>query len=154
MKTIYFDMDGTIADLYNQKNWLPKLMNEDESPYRKASPLVDMNKLSKICASLQQKGYKIGIITWLSKGATSHYKKKVRQAKREWLKEHFQIELDKIHIVQYGYSKRQAAGAHGDILIDDEERNIKQWEYKGTRKGIYCKNNNEIIFKELMALLN
>ena len=34
--TIYFDMDGTIANLYAVENWLPKLRNKDESPYAEA----------------------------------------------------------------------------------------------------------------------
>ncbi len=27
---VYLDMDGTIADLYNQKNWLEDLIAENE----------------------------------------------------------------------------------------------------------------------------
>ena len=38
-KAIFWDMDGTIADLYNVPNWLDKLRAEDTSPYREAKPL-------------------------------------------------------------------------------------------------------------------
>ena len=45
MYTIYFDMDGTIADLYNVENWLPKLRAEDASPYVEAEIMVDASEL-------------------------------------------------------------------------------------------------------------
>jgi hydroxymethylpyrimidine pyrophosphatase-like HAD family hydrolase len=32
-KAIYFDMDGTIANLYGVENWLPKLQAKDETPH-------------------------------------------------------------------------------------------------------------------------
>lgn len=152
MKTIFFDMDGTIADLYSVPNWLDKILLEDEAPYRVAEPMVDMKELKKICLQLKDKGYKIGIITWLSKNATKEYKNKVRKAKKEWLKKHFNLNFDYIHIVQYGYNKRQVNGTKGDILIDDEEKNIKQWEL-GDRIGINCKNKNHEIIHELNKLL-
>lgn len=153
MKTIFFDMDGTIADLYNVPNWLDYLLKEDETPYRVAKPMVDMGELTKICNSLKNKGYKIGIISWLSKGATQEYKQKIRKVKKEWLKENFPIEFDYLHIVKYGYSKRQVNGEKGDILIDDEIQNIKQWEFKGDRVGINCKDKNHEIIHELKKLL-
>ena len=33
MRTIWFDMDGTIANLYGVDNWLDKLHASDASPY-------------------------------------------------------------------------------------------------------------------------
>ena len=36
MRTIWFDMDGTIANLYGVENWLPKLRAHDASPYADA----------------------------------------------------------------------------------------------------------------------
>ena len=82
IQTIYFDMDGTIADLYNVENWLPKLRAFDESPYVDALPMVDMEKLSHALRNLQKHGYKIGIISWLSKGSTKEYNAKVHKANR------------------------------------------------------------------------
>ena len=46
-KEICFDMDGTIANLYGEKNWLERLRNEDETPYANAKPLVNMARLAK-----------------------------------------------------------------------------------------------------------
>ena len=39
MQAVYFDMDGTIANLYNVEGWESKLRAEDASPYADASPL-------------------------------------------------------------------------------------------------------------------
>ena len=45
--TIWFDMDGTIADLYGVDGWLDNLINEDTRPYDIAKPLVNMAYLSR-----------------------------------------------------------------------------------------------------------
>ena len=101
--TIYFDMDGTIANLYGVENWLEKLRAEDVSPYVEAEPLVDMRELSRLLNDLQLSGVNLGIISWLSKDATKEYDKMVRRAKREWLMENLPaVEWDEIHLVKYG----------------------------------------------------
>ena len=33
-RTIFFDMDGTIADLYSVDGWLADLINKDVRPYK------------------------------------------------------------------------------------------------------------------------
>ena len=48
MKNIYFDMDGTIADLYGVENWLEYLRAENPAPYRAAAPMLDMEIFSII----------------------------------------------------------------------------------------------------------
>ena len=65
-KAIYFDMDGTIADLYGVENWLAYLIAEDVKPYADAGVLVNMNSLARVLNRLQRKGYEIGIISWTS----------------------------------------------------------------------------------------
>ena len=69
--TIYFDMDGTIANLYGVENWLPKLQNEDASPYIDATPLVRLSTLARLLNRLQKNGHKIGIVSWLAKNSTN-----------------------------------------------------------------------------------
>ena len=70
MKTIYFDMDGTIANLYGVEGWLNYLINKDTTPYEVAKPMVNMNSLARLLNNLQKKGYEIGIVSWLSKIVT------------------------------------------------------------------------------------
>ena len=72
-KAIYFDMDGTIADLYGQKDWLDRLIAKDETPYANATVLVNMSLLARYLNRLQKQGYTIGIVSWLAKGSTKDY---------------------------------------------------------------------------------
>ena len=53
-KAIYFDMDGTIADLYGVDGWLDMLINEDATPYIKANPLVRLATLARMLNRLQR----------------------------------------------------------------------------------------------------
>ena len=129
MKTIYFDMDGTIADLYGVEDWFGKLINEDATPYAEAKDLNNMEELARELNRLASKGYKVGIVTWLSKGATREYDKAVRQAKREWLKAHLPtVRLDEIHMVKYGTPKSRVVKDREGMLFDDEANNRKEWK--------------------------
>ena len=76
-KAIYFDMDGTIADLYGIDTWLSDILAENERPYKEAKVLVNMNLLAKRLHKLQENGYKLGIISWTAKNATETYNEKV-----------------------------------------------------------------------------
>ena len=52
--TIYFDMDGTIANLYSVENWLEKLRSEDATPYEEAKPLIRLATLARLLNKLQK----------------------------------------------------------------------------------------------------
>lgn len=127
-KTIYFDMDGTITDLYGVTNWLDYLMEENTFPYEIAKPLLRLSALAKILNRLQREGFKIGIISWTSKCGSPEYNKKVTAAKEKWLRTHLKsVQFDEIHIVKYGTIKDKFRNTEKDILFDDEERNRKEW---------------------------
>lgn len=126
--TIFFDMDGTIADFYGVKNWLNYLIAENALPYEIAKPLIKLNALAKILNRLQKQGYKIGIISWLAKNSNENYDMKVTKAKIDWLKKHLaSVNFDEIHIVKYGTPKQIFANNETDILFDDEEKNRNEW---------------------------
>ena len=125
--TIYFDMDGTIADFYGVDGWLDYLIAGDTTPYRVAKPLINLNSLARILNRLQTKGYRIGIISWLSKNGTPDYNKEVTVTKEKWLKKHLKsVNWDVIHIVEYGTPKYSFA-TENDILFDDELKNRQDW---------------------------
>ena len=84
-KTLVFDMDGTIADLYGVNGWLENLREENARPYIEAKPLYDMNVLTSILELLRLNGWTIAITSWLSKESTKAYDKKVREAKKNGL---------------------------------------------------------------------
>lgn len=128
---IMFDMDGTIADLYGVENWLEMLINHDETPYKVAKTLVNMNILARYLNKLQAKGFKIGIISWLAKNSDKEYDEKVAKAKRNWLKNHLaSVKFDIIEIVPHGTDKNIVAENENDILFDDEINNRKNWNGK------------------------
>lgn len=128
MTTIFFDMDGTIADLYGVENWLDYLMAKDTLPYAVAKPLVRLSALARVLNRLQRQGYKVGVISWLAKNSTAEYDKAVTEAKLEWLGKHLaSVTFDEINIVNYGTPKQMFAHSEMDILFDDEERNRNEW---------------------------
>lgn len=127
-KAIYFDMDGTIADLYGVENWLDSLIAEQTKPYREAKPLVDMRKLAKLLNELQNQGWKIGIISWLSKSSSDEYGERVAKAKENWLSKHLgSVHFDEIKIAKYGTPKQFLADHAFGILFDDEQPNRDNW---------------------------
>ena len=120
-KEIWFDMDGTIADLYGVEGWLDMLLNENTKPYEIAKPLINMRELAKVLNKLIEKGWEIGVISWLAKNGTNDYNKKVANAKIKWLAKHLKsVKFAKIDIVEYGTPKQ--INRNG-ILFDDEKQN-------------------------------
>ena len=124
-KAIWFDMDGTIANLYGVENWLGYILAEDTKPYEIAKPLVNMNSLARILNRLIRNGYTINIVSWTAKNGTEHYNKAVAKAKAEWLKKHLaSVKFTAVDIIPYGTAK---AENRNGILFDDEEPNRKNW---------------------------
>ena len=128
MRTIYFDMDGTIADLYGVNGWLDYLIAKDSTPYEIAKPLVRLSLLARYLKELQRKGYRIGIISWLAKNSNADFDKAVTEAKMKWLKIHLaSVQFDEINIVAYGTPKEMFSKSNTDILFDDETPNREKW---------------------------
>jgi hypothetical protein len=135
--TINFDMDGTIADLYSNPNWLPMLRAFDPTPYATAKPLLRLSALARKLNSLQKQGYRIAVISWLSKESNPAYDEAVTAAKMAWLAEHLpSVHWDEIHIVPYGTPKETFCHTPYDVLFDDEARNRNNWT------GVACDVNN------------
>lgn len=147
-KTLVFDMDGTIANLYGVENWLEMLRAEDPTPYIVAQPMYDMDALKVVLEMLKLQGWTIAVTSWLSMGSTKEYDKLVRQAKREWL-ERYDFPFDEIHLVAYGTTKANYTRKNGgyQILVDDNEKVRNGWNLGGTI------NANENILEKLVDLL-
>lgn len=125
VKAINFDMDGTLADFYGVDKWLDYLVARDAYPYAVAKPLVNMAALARRLNSLQRKGYKITVISWLAKNSTPEFDEMVTETKKKWLKTHLpSVKWDKITIVPYGVNKSTLGEG---VLFDDEEQNRNMW---------------------------
>ena len=128
-KAIYFDMDGTFVNFYGVDGWLDSLMAEHTKPYRIAKPLIDMREFGKTINHLQNLGYHVGIVSWLSKTSTEQYDKRVTKAKLDWLNKHLSaVEWDEIAIVPYGMTKAKVVKYPNGILFDDEKPNRIEWD--------------------------
>lgn len=142
MKNIYFDMDGTIADLYGVENWLEDLLHEDVRPYAEARPLVNLQALARILNRLTAQGYTVNVISWTSRGGSTKYNEAVRQVKIQWLKKHLaSVKFTSIEILPYGTPKELFGNG---ILFDDEEHNREAWG-----EGAYSEKDIFEILKSL-----
>ena len=124
---IWFDMDGTIADLYGVDNWLEMLMAHDETPYAIAKPLINLSVLARLMNKVQREGFEICIVSALAKESTAEYDERVRNAKIKWLANHLKsVHFNEIRFVPYWYTKNNV-NTGSDILFDDEERHLEKW---------------------------
>lgn len=128
MKAIYFDMDGTIANLYGVSGWLEDIQARNTRPYEQAKVMLKMNVLARLLNKLQKEGYVIGVVSWLAKNSTQEYNERVAQAKIDWLERHLpSVQWNELHIVEYGTPKQTVVQYNKGILFDDEEQNRTNW---------------------------
>lgn len=154
-KTIIFDMDGTIADLYNVPSWLEKLRAFDTSPYEDAAPMYDMDSLVEILYILHDLGYYIMVVSWSSKETTIEYSHRIRQAKKTWL-ERYGFPYDELHVVKYGTPKQNFINHDIAILVDDNERVRASFEKskRGKKKKTIDAANQNIISELIQILIS
>lgn len=123
--TIYFDMDGTIADLYGFSGWLDYLQDERITPYKEAGLLVDGEQLRNFLAAGKTAGVLFGVISWGAKNASKDYQKAIRRAKIDWLEKNDLLEyFSELHVVKYGTPKSRVAKNRTGVLVDDE---LQHW---------------------------
>lgn len=123
--TIYFDMDGTITDLYGFNGWFDCLQNEQTDPYTKAGLLVDGEQLRNFLAAGKAAGVLFGVISWGAKNASKDYQKAIRRAKIDWLKKNNLLEyFSELHVIKYGTPKNRVAKNRTGVLVDDE---LQRW---------------------------
>ena len=147
-RTLVFDMDGTIADLYAVENWWADLRAYNPRPYREAKPMYDMEVLVAILEVLKAQGWRVVVTSWLSKESTREYDELVRIEKREWLTR-YNFPADEIHLVKYGTTKANCTRKLGgfQVLVDDNEQVRNGWHLGDTI------NANENILEKLVELL-
>ena len=147
-KTLVFDMDGTLVDLYGVENWLEQLKSFNPRPYVVAKPLYDMEVLKSLLEVLKANGWKIVITSWLSKETTPLYDEMVRVSKKYWL-DSYDFPYDELHFVKYGTTKANCTRKLGgyQIIVDDNEKVRNGWHLGNTI------NANENILVPLIDLI-
>lgn len=127
MKAIYFDMDGTIADLYGYEGWLEMLQAENTEPYEKCGCLVDFIELRNVLNDFIAAGVTIGVISWSAMGGSKEYNRRTRKAKKNWCDEFFANVFTEFHVVKYGTPKHWVANEKDSILVDDNKEVRDAW---------------------------
>lgn len=148
LKTLVFDMDGTIADLYGVPDWLGYLQDSDPYPYENAYPLYD-TALNDLLNRFKLLGWQIVIVSWLAKDSTKAYDNAVRVAKREWL-DRYNFPYDSLHFIKYGTTKANATRKMGgyQVLIDDNAKVRQGWHLGNTINA--SENIIPALLKELL----
>lgn len=146
---LVWDMDGTIAGLYEVPNWEPKLRSSDPSPYSEAKPLINMDELRELLQVAQSMNIRIITVSWASKDGTNEYNRAVKKAKREWLKIYCPELLEELHVVKYGTDKYSLCEGLRAVLIDDNISVREEWPFD----TIDASNSLEMLeeLKEVLA---
>ena len=113
---VYLDMDGTIADLYGQTNWLEMLTTETDGAFINCEPMTDEETLFRLFPTDR---YEIKVLSMTPKNATADYCERVKAEKNDWLNRHFP-KITKRFYLPYGNNKN-LKNAKNAILIDDNE---------------------------------
>lgn len=150
-KKLMLDMDGTLADLYNEINWLPRLRNEEIGLFANLKPIYNMEILNDIFEEFIKFGWEIEVITWLPMNVTETYEEIVKNEKIEWINKNLPY-ITNIHTLKYGTPKQNAnyKKANLEILIDDNKEIIETWITPKQRKYIVADEN---LIEELVNLL-
>lgn len=128
-KCVTLDMDGTIADLYGYDRWLDRLLDEDVAPYAECGPMGDYREIDALLAQLQERGWKVEVVSWLARGGSREFGRATRAAKLEWLSKFYpSIDPRDVHVVGYGTNKAHVSRTRGGLLLDDERGNCETWE--------------------------
>lgn len=151
MKSIWFDMDGTIAELYKMEGWLAALRSNDWSVYSKCAPRHNYQRINTAIEALIGNGWQVGVITWASKGiGWGKDLDKIAEVKFDWLCKFFPALADgKFACIPYGEDKGQFMWDMHDnycpydvsYLVDDNKEVRAAWR----KFGEYIKCNFKTI---------
>ena len=154
MKKIYFDLDGTLYNLYQYKNWLSCLRNEDPAPFQmgKGGALVDLKELQKIANEGLKKGIVFGVITWLPMFASEEFEEVCTKAKRKWVNKFLPF-VTEFYAQSYGVPKQYAPSKRAKemYLFDDNADVLSMWETEQQRIAVNVSKNN--LLEELKKIV-
>ena len=130
IQAIYFDMDGTIADLYGVADWEHKLRNEDVTPYIEAKPMYDMDTFNDVLRQLADAGIHLGVVSHNAIGASKGYAKAVRDAKLAWCEKYCPLLTNEFHVVKYGTPKHWPQRLKFETVLVDDNAAVRE-RYRG-----------------------
>lgn len=145
-KKIYFDLDGTVYNLYSVENWLEKLRNEQENVFSEGNFMCDYSEFIERIHFLLDYGYSFGIITWLPMQASPEYEEICRQEKVEWIKKYLPF-VTEVNICSYGIPKQNCIQKRAKEmwLIDDNAEVCKMWQTSKQRRYVNVNEDYTVI---------
>lgn len=148
MTKVFFDLDGTLFNLYGKENWLEMLREENPDAFDWVGmvnngfmPEFNYEDLVGICLDLiEDFGVEFNVITWLPMYATSEYEKQCAKIKEKWIRKFLPFVKD-VCCQSYGTPKQLGIKSRSKemILIDDNLEVCKIWETKNMRKYMNVK---------------
>jgi len=171
----WFDMDGTLYDLYKIPNWLERLRNYDITVYGEEHQVISRGLQVvryiegikydyALKDNLKNIEIDLGTITWGSKVANYSFNMQTALTKRSWLIACGMDELAKhnYYCLPYGIPKHEVAQWHDykistkqttlHILFDDNKEIRAEWRAQGANYKTINANRNMV--KQLQALLD
>lgn len=135
-KVIYFDMDGTVADLYNVTNWLETIRAE-KPIFENLPPMpkLDMEYLNRQLIQLQKRGWTISVITWTPMDCTDEYHEFTANEKSKWLDKYMPC-VQEFNPLRYGQSKNIPANPEALNIIFDDNKDVRN-DWKGIAFDIH-----------------
>lgn len=153
---IWFDMDGTIYNLYNIPGWLDALRNNEMDIFslddmaRKSLP-----RIREAVRALIDAGWEVGVITW----APMHIEACTPAfddcwlEKKNWINRNFPELANNFKCVEYGDPKQDWVEDDSilNILVDDNKLVREAWRKAG--KNFKTINASRGYVKELVGLV-
>lgn len=142
-KVVYFDMDGTIADLYGVTNCFKRLDALDASVYSEAKPI---DKYINMLKEFKHMGYKVIILTCLGMVSDPKFDKETIHNKGVWLDKYIGKEYidERIYIPNTKHKESYINIFGKGILVDDDARVLRNWNFDRIQ-AINDNNDNKII---------
>lgn len=123
-KWVWFDMNNVLCDFYKVKDVYDRLDNGDNSVYLEGALIKNGYDMY---VSYKQQGYKVGIITRLSKKMRSEkIDMETYINKYNWVLKNG-IMVDCFQLIPYQDNKWDWRMNDDDVIVDDDERVWNEW---------------------------
>lgn len=152
---IYFDLDGTLFDLYGKKDWLYQIENEISGVFKgHFLPYINVAELNKTVEKLLVKGVTFGVISWLPWQISTEYEEICRTEKIEWVNKNLPF-VSEINCISYGIPKQKAIQKRTSTmyLIDDNAQICNAWNTSYQRKSVKVDKDFNVV-DALKTILN
>ena len=124
------------------------LIDEDEAKNSEKIQNIYFNleKLQTVCEALIDKGFEIGVITWLAKNGSKRFNRNTAETKKLWVKNNMPY-VTRFTAQEYGTPKQKALdkSIKFAVLVDDNKEVREMWNTPKQRKSIDA--NLDIITK-------